>query len=492
MVVNILSVSGCDGEEQVRIKRSRGRWIAAVAVAASILPATMARAAAPSCPANACVVFDGTHPVRPVSYVAAGLTGSVKFGLNNDKSDLSALHNRMYRSSPPANVLGLGYDWTGWQVATDSGSTTTMILSDLWAISSKSSHPPTPWSNWGAYTAWVKSTVQTIESGHHPVNYWEVYNEPGWYDYYAPADFQQETPGELLQQFLVTYNAIKSVDPNAAIVGPSIGEFATRPLPANDPKTHEPDINTFLQFCAQHHLRLAAVALHDNNKAPATIYNDLRYTRSAMNKLPALGHPKLFLDEYASRTTQPIPGWDVGFIQAIEYSGADWAARSCWDSCFTGDLDGLLAGNGQYTTPEYFDRLTYAQMQGYIIKAASTSPTVTLVGSTAAAGHQAVALIGRDAGCANPDWCADEWFPSTTKPAPPISVQVAFVVPWTHGIAVHLSRELFEPNQISSGPGAAPYKGLSVKVTSTKTALVTFTIPSMPDGSAYNLVITGH
>ena len=459
-------------------------------VAASILPATVARAATPSCPANACVAFDATHPVRPVSDVATGMTSSVKFGLNNDKSDLSALHNRMYRSSPPDGLLG--YDWTSWNVATNSGAATTMILSDLWAVAANSPHPPTPWSNWNAYTAWVKSTVQTVISSGHPVTYWEVYNEPGWYSYYAPADFQRETPAELLQQFLVTYNAIKAVAPNAAIVGPSIGEFATKPLAPNDPVTHEPDINTFLQFCARHHLKLAAVAIHDNDRTPGTIYNDLLYTRNAMNKLPAIGHPGLFLDEYASRATQPIPGWDVGFIQSIEYGGANLASRSCWDSCSTADLDGLLAGNGQYTTPEYFDRQTYAEMAGNIIAASTTSGTVAVVGSTSAAGHQAVALIGRDAGCAVESWCRSPLWPDNSKPAAPISVRVSFVVPWTHNIAVTLSRELFEPGQTTSGPVSAPYGGLSVKVTSSRTATVSFTIPSMPDGSAYNLVITGH
>ena len=474
----------------MRIRRGRGRWIVALAVAASLLPATMARAATSSCPAGACVSFDGTHGVRPVSYVAAGLTSSVKWGLNNDRADLSALHNRMYRSAPPPNLLG--YDWNSWQTATDTGSATTLILSDLWGAAAKGAHPPTPWSDWNAYSTWVKSTVQTIASSNHPVTYWEVYNEPGWYTYYSPDDFQKETPAELLQQFLVTYQAIKSVLPNAAIVGPSIGKFATQPLAPNDPVTHEPDINTFLQFCAQHHLQLAAVALHDNNKTPATIYNDLRYTKNAISKLPALGRPKLFLDEYASEYSQPIPGWDVGFIQAIEYGGADLASRSCWDTCGTPDLDGLLTNNGQNTTAEYFDRQTYAQMQGNIISAASTSSTIAVVGSTNAGAHQAMALIGRDVGCANRDWCATEWKPNTDKPVGPISVRVSFVVPWTRSIAVRLSRELFNPNQSSSGPVSAPYTGLSVRVTSSKTAVVTFTIPSMPDGAAYNLLITGH
>jgi hypothetical protein len=458
-------------------------------VVASILPATVAHAAAPSCPANACVAFDGTHAVRPVSYVAAGLTSSVKFGLNNDQSDLSALRNRMYRSSPPANPLG--YDWTSWHVAAQSGASTTMILSDMWAIAFRGPHPPTPWSNWNAYTAWVKSTAQTVQSSGQPVTYWEVYNEPGWYDYYSPADFQTETPAELLQQFLVTYNAIKSVIPNAAIVGPSIGRFATKPVAPNDPKTHEPDINTFLQFCSQHHLELAAVALHDNNKTPRTIYNDLVYTRKAISKLPAIGHPPLFLDEYASRATQPIPGWDVGFIQAIEYGGAGLASRSCWDTCFTADLDGLLAGNGQYTTPEYFDRQTYAQMAGSIVNASSTSSTVSVVGSTSAAGHRAVALVGRDVGCAVQNWCNTDLWPRGSKPAAPISVRVSFVVPWTRNISITVSRELFRPGATSAGPQSAPVSGMSVRMTSSRTALVTFTIPSMADGSAYNVVITG-
>ena len=449
----------------------------------------MARAATSACPAKACVAFDGTHAVRPVSYVATGLTSSVKFGLNGDRSDLAALHTHMYRSSPPANLLG--YDWTSWQEAADSGAATTMILSDLWAIAASGPYPRTPWSNWPAYTSWVRSTVQSIVSSGHPVTYWEIYNEPGWYDYYAPADFQKETPADLLQQFLVTYQVIKSVDPSAAIVGPSIGQFATKPLSPNDPKTHEPDINTFLQFCAQHHLKLAAVAFHDNNKTPATIYSDLLYTRNAMNRLPALGHPVLYLDEYASRRTQPIPGWDVGFIQAIEYGRANLASRSCWDTCATPELDGLLAGDGQSTTPEYLDRQVYAEMQGNIIAASATSPTVAAVGSTSVANHQAIALIGRDVGCAVESWCDSGLWPDGSRPAPPIAVRVSFVVPWTHGIAVTLTRELFLPGATPTRPATAPYQGLSVKVTSPKTALVSFTIPSMPDGSAYNLVITG-
>jgi hypothetical protein len=116
---------------------------------------------------------------------------------------------------------------------------------------------------------------------------------------------------------------------------------------------------------------------------------------------------------------------------------------------------------------------------------------VSVVGSTSAAGHRAVALVGRDVGCAVQNWCNTDLWPRGSKPATPISVRVSFVVPWTRNISVTVSRELFRPGATSSGPQSAPVSGMSVRMTSSRTALVTFTIPSMADGSAYNVVITG-
>lgn len=459
-----------------------------MAIAALALPPVAARAAAPSCPAGACVSLDGAKDVRSVSHVAAGLTASVEPGLNDDQADLASLDTQMYRSSPSMGVLG--YNWGGWSEARSRGAKTTLILSNLWAEQAAHGVPPTPWSNWAAYSSWVSATTRKILSSREPVTYWEVYNEPGWEGYYSSADFASMTPADLLQQFLVAYQAIKAVDPGAQIVGPSIGLFATSPLPANDWLTREPDINTFLNFCVQHHLHLAAVAVHQNGATPAQVSGFLGYTKRAVADRPALGHPLVYLDEYASAITQPIPGWDVGFISAIEYSGASLASRSCWSDCNTGDLDGLLLKNGSATGSTYFVRQTYAAMSGQIVSQSSTKPTVVIVGSVNTASHRMVALVGRDASCVTASWCRNGW-PSGSRPAGPMSVRVNLIVPWTSGVSVALSDEPFAPGSVVNGPSTAIPSDLSVQRHSSGSDEVSFTIPRFTDGTAYNVVVSG-
>ncbi|HMC38235.1 MAG TPA: hypothetical protein VKI19_01145, partial [Acidimicrobiales bacterium] len=111
------------------VGRRRLSWAVGLLVALTSLPA--AARAGSTCPAGACVVLDGTRPIRNVGYVAAGLTRSVAWGINNDGSDLAALSTRIYRSAPPDGLLG--YDWRAWKVAASAHAATTLILSDLWA-----------------------------------------------------------------------------------------------------------------------------------------------------------------------------------------------------------------------------------------------------------------------------------------------------------------------------------------------------------------------
>jgi hypothetical protein len=459
----------------------------AASLASSVAPTTTPSA---TCPAGACVTLDATRPIGAVNHAGSGINHSVFVGSNDDLADLEALDTTMYRSAPP--LPNSQYDWSSWDLATAAGAQTTLVLSDLWAAQTNPNRTViTPWSNWARYTSWVRYTVQSVLASGRTVDYWDVYNEPGWRGYYSPADFAAETPADLLEQFLLTYQAIKSVDPTAAIIGPSTGDWVLSPLPPNNNLTHEPDLATFLRFAAANGLQLAAVAWHDNGQTPATIYSDAMATEALIRSLPALGHPKMFLDEYGSDSTQPIPGWDVGFLAAITNAGFSSAERTCLlVNCWVPALDGLLTNNGESTTSDFYVRVTYAQMSGQMVSASSTTDTVAALGSVNSSKGQVVALIGRDVGCAVASWCESDWN-GGGSPAPPISVRVNLVVPWgSSQVKVDLSDEPFEPGVIVNGPTPASPSNLSVTPDGAGKELVSFTIASFADGAAYNLVVT--
>lgn len=451
--------------------------------------APVATTSAPACPSGGCVTLDATSLTGPVDHAGSGF--NLLPSSDTNSSQMRDLGATMYRSVPAAGSAGL-YNWGSWSSATAAGARTTLILSDLWAQTGKNGGPPpTPWSDWSSYTSWVRSTVQQILASGQRVDYWDVYNEPGWTGYYSPADFASETPDDLLQQFLVTYQAIRSVDPGAAIVGPSIGDWSLTPLPPNN-LTHEPDLGTFLRFASAHSLTLAAVAWHDNGKPPATIYSDAEATWNLIRSLPGIGHPQMFLDEYGSRATQPIPGWDVGYLSTIARAGISSAERSCWDACTLATLDGLLTAGGAPTS-DYYVRSTYARMTGHTVASSSSTESLAVLGSIDPAQNRVVALIGRLQGCAVSSWCDTVWnVPNTSRtPAPPADVEVHLLLPWaTSRPAIQLSTETFQPGAAVSGPSPATPTAIAVAPAGAGRTEVTFTIPGFPDGAAYNLTVT--
>jgi hypothetical protein len=429
-----------------------------------------------ACPAGACVTLDATHPIGPVTHAGSGINQGVEPSIN-DAADLRALATTMYRSAPPLRPDG-SYNWTNWDIASSTGAQTTLVLSDMWTLTDSNGYRVTPWSNWSEYASWVRSTTANILASGRTVDYWDVYNEPGWHNYYSPADFAAETPDDLLQQFLVAYQAIKSVDPTAAIIGPSIGLWALHPLPPNT-LTHEPDLTTFLDFAAAHGLQLAAVTWHDNGQTLADLNADFITTWALVRSLPGLGQPKMFLDEYGTPGNQPIPGWDVGYLAAITDAGISSASRSCWETCDAPDLDGLLTDNGQSTTSEYYIGLTYAQMSGQMVATSSSNNTMQALGSIDSSKRQMVALVGRAVA------------PSASNPAPPTSVRVNLVVPWNSPrVNVALSYEPSQPGAAVSGPIRTSPSNLTTQPDGAGNELVSFSIPNFADGAAYNVVAT--
>jgi hypothetical protein len=453
-----------------------------------------------SCAVGACVTLDATTAVASTPGAASGIVHAL-FPVGNDQADMAALHTNMWRASPAYNPDG-SLNWSSWNAAVAAGAQTTLILSDLWR-GFNGGLPATPWSNWGAYTSWVTSTVNTIVSSGQQVNFWEVYNEPGGAGYYSGSDYATVTTPLLLQQFLVTYNAIKAADPSAAVIGPSLAQWEDYPGQYATSTTPDltPDMVTFLNFAAANNIQLAAISWHEivdnlgpnpneNTLLPASLEDHVAEARALLAARPSLGNPQIFINEYAMGEVQEIPGWDVGYLSALTQAGVNKAGRSCWGSaCSTPTLDGLLGTDGVTPWNDYFVRQVYAAMSGSMLPTTSTSDFVTALGSYSATGGGTVTgLVGRAVGCAQEAWCL-QTFPGS-KLAPPTTVNMTVTVPWSSGTAQIVLTNI--PGQ-AVGPSTLPAPvSSSAMVTPTGNGhgTVSFSIPSFLDGDAYGFTIT--
>ncbi len=455
-------------------------------------PATLAT----TCPAGACVTLDATTPIGAANQSASGILDSV-VSVPDMASDLSTLKTQMYRGAPGPNGDGT-FNWQNWNVAVGAGTQTTLILSDEYNEAS-GGNPPTPWSDWTAYDTEITKLVTELVASGEQINYWEPYNEPGGDDgYYDAAGYASETPALLLAQFLHTYQDIRAVVPNAAIIGPSLEHWSDYAGQYGD---HAFDMATFLSFASANNLDLAAISWHEiddnlgpnpeeNALFPTMIQDHVAEARQLIAALPALGSPQIFIDEYGMPEVQNIPGWDVAYLSALTDAGVDSANRSCWfGACGEPVLDGLVGDHGASDPPIFDERLVYASMSGNMITTASTTDSVTALGSfDSSDGGTLKALIGRSVGCTQDPVCASSW--PTATDAPPTSVSVSVTVPWNGGSALIALTDI-EGQTFSDAPATTPVAS-QADITSegTDTGTATFDIPSFADGDAYSLVLT--
>ena len=433
-----------------------------------------------SCPAAVCVQVDSTRALEVAAHQAQGILHSV-YPSSSEQSLLNQLGVTMWRSSywgPQASNIAR------WSIVGANDTPVTFILSDKW-YSDNSGGQTTPWSNWDAYRSWVVGTVQQMEASGMRVDYWEVYNEPDTVTttYYPPSQATTVTADRLLTQFLITYQAIKSVIPYAQIVGPSLSNWSV----ASTSTTFS--MQQFLNFAAANKLALAALNWHYDFIDPLKIQDQVSATRSMMGSLPALGTPKIFINEYGIGETQRIPGWDVQYLAALTNAEVDSAGRECVSGdCWAPDLDGLLTQDGSAPLPDYWVHAAYGQMSGQMVATSSSKNNVGAVASLDGNGTQMNVLIGYGSGCTQDPRCAAA-MPGATQ-AQSLSTSLSVIVPWTSG-NVSVSSTLISGSSITamSQPSAVNFGSLPVTLLGGRPT-VTVSLGPLSDGDALSLQLT--
>jgi hypothetical protein len=453
-----------------------------------------------TCTVGACVDLNATSLLGPANHSAAGLLGSL-YPKGNDLADAKALGMSIFRSSPGAYANNT-YDWSDFSVATAAGAQTIVMLDALWKVD-HGGVAPTPWSNWPAYSQWMQSTVTSLLASGKPVDYFDIYNEPGGTNgYYGPAEYASQTPALLLQQFLVAYQAIKAVDPSAPVIGPDLEYWSDYPGQYG-PDAHTFDMVTFLNFAAANNIKLAAITWHEivdnlgpnpeeNSLLPATIDDHVLQARAILAARPSLGSPRIFVTEYGMPGVQKIPGWDVGYLAALTNASVDDAGRACWNGdCGKPDLDGLLSPNGKSPLPAYYDRLVYASMSGRMITSTSTNDTVAALGSFNSSSNTITGLIGRGAGCSQSLEACPSAGPGSS-PGSPVGVNITVTVPWNSGVVqialTHISGSL--AMLPAAGSPSQSFTGEHITPDGPGKGTITISIPTFKDGDAYGLSIS--
>ncbi len=443
------------------------------------------------------VAVDGTSELGPVGHIANGYNS----GYNTDAGTkipqgvpamMAALHPQSWR-------LGGGLEPAGqFWLARNSGAAVSDLLETDWR---NAGGTIAPWLELPVFSNFVRQDVQQREKAGTAPTYWDVWNEPD----------DTGTVNQYLSLYQAAYQAIKGVDPNAQVVGPSIGYFLTLPGGNGNNPGGDLDLTTFISFATSHDLRFAAIAYHDegesppsgtwgvprNNYTPSTLGADVETLRSILAKYPNLGSPKVFVDEYGPGYSILTPGGMVGSFASLESARVDAANLTCRSpqDCDT-MMDGLFTIAGTPQMP-YWVVDDYGNLSGQRLATTSSGTNFSALATRNDASSQIQLMVGRHDACGSPprpslgaglpDMTCPEFQPAVH---PPVSASLSVVDPYP-GERVQVTVSPL-PNSAHNPDGANPVQQPPGPTTTTlpvASGRVSIPLATVGDGDAYDVVI---
>jgi hypothetical protein len=425
-----------------------------------------------------CIRIDGSSNSGPVTGVAQGFLHSNAPSL--DQARASVLRPQSWRVRAANGSFG------SFDAARALGTEVLLLVGDH--ITLPSPDPAASGSLTQAidtYRAGLRTYVQSLITTNRLPDLWEIQNEPdlmGW---------SKQTQ---LAQWKAGYQEIKALVPNAKIMAPASSTFMGTPA---DATPNGVDLQTFLAFAAAEGLRPAAIGWHENRVATAVDFETqpevvVEHVAWARQLLAAngLSGVEIRIDEYGGREDNPIPGWQVGWFNALETAGVDAAEHSCFpfpdglvevNGCETPNLNTLLSPSSQSPRANYWVAMAYGRMTGRRLATASSTDTLSTLATASTTGTIS-ALVGRHVGCvpvANPLCPMGSYKPAATDVAMSVAVPSS-----TAALRVVIERVPF-----SSGGVAGPTM-VSDTVKAASAGAVSFTLPQVADGDALILTLT--
>jgi len=223
---------------------------------------------------------------------------------------------------------------------------------------------PEPWKDWAKYERHFSSLVMQSLQHNAPVDYWNIWNEPQFGKY--------ENPALVAEGFKRGYQAIKSADPTAKVIGPSTIGFSDKIMAS------------FLDYADKNSLKFDAYNWHEFGR-PEALPEHVKTMRALLAKHPSLGQPPFIIDEFATPEQHLQPGFAVAWFYYLEEADIKLSARACWDvedsqkwsDCWNG-LDGLFLKDNLTPQPLYWVFKTYSELNGSRIVTSSSDAKDTV------------------------------------------------------------------------------------------------------------------
>lgn len=424
-----------------------------------------------------CIRIDGTSDTGPVTRVAQGFLHA---NVGSDKNRAAALNPRSWR------VRAAHGDYSSFDAARSLGVEVLLLVSDH--ISLPAQDPAASGTldqALAAYRDGLRTYVRSLIAAGRVPDLWEIQNEP---------DLNGWSRATQLAHWKAGYEEIKALLPDAKILGLANGSYMGTPAEATPTGV---DLQTFLDFAVTEGLRPDAIGWHENRVArpadfdtqPETVIEHTTWARQILASR-GLSEVDIRIDEYGGREDNPIPGWQVGWFNALETAEVDAAEHSCFpfpngllevNGCETPNLNYMVNPSNQAPRANYWIGTAYGRMTGRRLSTVSSTATLTTLATANSAGAIS-ALVGRHVGCV-PN--ANTLCPMGSVNPGPVDVPVSVTVPSsTAALRVLVQRVPFSAYAMA-GP-----THVSDTVVAANAGSVAFTLPKVADGDALILTLT--
>lgn len=291
------------------------------------VPATLVLLLAPFAPA-ATIGVNLSDSLRPATHAASGSLYGLTESLPADYSAMVAPLKPFMFTQPALSGSGhqQGVAAAAIPVSAKLANTTgtvTIRLADVL--------PGWPY-NWPGFNSWKTSITSVITSkiasGRKNYYGYEIWNEGNDTWKSANGDFNTTL-------WKPTYDLIKSLDPQAKIIGPSYSYY------------NNTNMKSFLTYAKNNNCLPDIVCWHQWGASGLSGTID---TYRALEKELGISPRAISINEYSSKTSDPYegcPGYSVPFIAKFERKGVESACISWWFTGLPGRMGSLLTSGNQ-------------------------------------------------------------------------------------------------------------------------------------------------
>lgn len=397
--------------------------------------------------AGSTLVVDIGTTLRPVSHVGSGGLYALRDGSTPAASPwVDLLHlNQIVQPPPGAQQLPNGSPVPVGNVlvvdptAVSVGAHVTVRMPDIYP------NFPYKWLSWndwlGRVSTMVNAVLQANAKGKTNIDGWELWNEPD-------STWDTTNAGTYLAGWTRTYQAVRALDPNTPIVGPSYSHWDATAM------------QSFLTN-AQTTKSIPEVICWHELSGWSHVTGDVQSYRALETQLGIAPRP-ISIDEYADTSEVDVPSAANHYVAQFERTGVRDGERAFWYE--SGTINGLLYKGSP--TGTYWMYRWYGDQSGNVV---SVTPTTSNDGVATydASVRTMVLVFGGEAGTNY----------VTVKGVDAIGPTVTVTL--NHTTATGRMTNLMAPTMLSTTDEAV------------QGGEVTVTVPDQETQGAYELIVTG-